>query len=266
MTDLVTPNIRKKKKLFSVRYARNEDTYSCWLSGSHLPKVNWFQRIVYLHFYLLLPSQSLTSMKERGNKELVADLQTVKISDFGSAQRPSEVEISPNVASRYYRPPEVILGFLYGYPLDMWALGCIVFELFTGNVMFPGEDNRDMLHVMQLMKGGIPRKMVKHAEYKAEYFDENNKFLRTEVAAVTKAVVLTPKTYTHHTTHLKQVLDKAMGQAPDTNQKTLLSNMRDFIDKATALDPSMRMTADEATRHPFVVGMITNTIPDPSTS
>ncbi|KAI0016011.1 hypothetical protein F4780DRAFT_761325, partial [Xylariomycetidae sp. FL0641] len=36
------------------------------------------------------------------------------------------------IQSRFYRSPEVILGMTYGLPIDMWSVGCILAELYTG--------------------------------------------------------------------------------------------------------------------------------------
>ena len=35
---------------------------------------------------------------------------------------------------RFYRSPEVILGLPYDVSIDMWSFGCILAELYTGNV------------------------------------------------------------------------------------------------------------------------------------
>ena len=32
-----------------------------------------------------------------------------------------------------------------GYALDMWSIGCVVYELFTGRILFNGRTNNEML-------------------------------------------------------------------------------------------------------------------------
>lgn len=49
------------------------------------------------------------------------------------------------VQSRFYRSPEVILGHPYATPIDMWSLGCIMAELYTGYPLFPGENESEQL-------------------------------------------------------------------------------------------------------------------------
>lgn len=46
---------------------------------------------------------------------------------------------------RYYRPPEIILGCEYSYPLDMWSLACTLFELYSGCVLFTGTTSDEVL-------------------------------------------------------------------------------------------------------------------------
>jgi serine/threonine protein kinase len=59
----------------------------------------------------------------------------VKIIDFGSSCFIHD-HLSSYVQSRSYRAPEVIIGCKYDYKIDLWSLGCILVELFTGNVLF----------------------------------------------------------------------------------------------------------------------------------
>lgn len=39
------------------------------------------------------------------------------------------------IQSRFYRSPEVVLGLPYGEAIDMWSLGCILAELYSGCVL-----------------------------------------------------------------------------------------------------------------------------------
>lgn len=49
------------------------------------------------------------------------------------------------VQSRFYRSPEVILGHPYAMAIDMWSLGCIMAELYSGYPLFPGENEVEQL-------------------------------------------------------------------------------------------------------------------------
>lgn len=37
---------------------------------------------------------------------------------------------------------------LADYAMDMWSVGCVLYELFTGKILFPGRTNNEMLKLM----------------------------------------------------------------------------------------------------------------------
>merc|ERR1712113_1255474 len=43
---------------------------------------------------------------------------------------------SEDIQTRQYRAPEVLVGSGYDTAADMWSLGCITFELLTGDLLF----------------------------------------------------------------------------------------------------------------------------------
>jgi serine/threonine protein kinase len=66
----------------------------------------------------------------------------VKICDFGSSKFIDERNFmnTPYVVSRYYRAPELIFAANnYNEAIDIWAVGCILFELITKTPLFPGD-------------------------------------------------------------------------------------------------------------------------------
>ncbi|KAG0543066.1 hypothetical protein BDA96_02G157700 [Sorghum bicolor] len=73
----------------------------------------------------------------------------LKICDFGSAT-PVRPPYDPEdrVGTLWYLAPEMLKGSrCYGPPVDMWALGCVMLELLTGEPMFLGVETKDDLLV-----------------------------------------------------------------------------------------------------------------------
>lgn len=74
-----------------------------------------------------------------------------KLADFGLA-RPSAVparQYTHEVVTLWYRPPEVLLGGeVYTAALDLWSVGCIFAEMACGRPLFPGDSEIDQMHRM----------------------------------------------------------------------------------------------------------------------
>lgn len=69
---------------------------------------------------------------------------SVKLIDFGSSCSSSKTMYT-YIQSRYYRSPEILLGLHYNTQIDIWSLGCVMAELFTGNPLFPGTSSQDQM-------------------------------------------------------------------------------------------------------------------------
>lgn len=82
-----------------------------------------------------------------------------QVIDFGSSCFENK-RMFTYIQSRFYRAPEVILGCPYSMAIDMWSLGCILAELFTGFPLFPGEDEDDQLTCMMELLGMPPQKLL----------------------------------------------------------------------------------------------------------
>lgn len=60
------------------------------------------------------------------------DTKSLKLCDFGTAFNVDEATVVEYLVSRFYRAPEIIIGYPYDTSIDIWATGCTLFELFTG--------------------------------------------------------------------------------------------------------------------------------------
>ncbi|ETW00714.1 CMGC/RCK/MAK protein kinase [Aphanomyces invadans] len=72
----------------------------------------------------------------------------VKVADFGLAREiRSRPPFTDYVSTRWYRAPEVLLrSTTYNSPIDAWAMGCIMAEMFTLRPLFPGSSEGDQIY------------------------------------------------------------------------------------------------------------------------
>ncbi|CAD2100099.1 serine/threonine kinase-1, putative [Plasmodium vinckei lentum] len=99
----------------------------------------------------------------------------IKIIDFGCATFKSDYHGSI-INTRQYRAPEVILNLGWDVSSDMWSFGCILAELYTGNLLFKTHEHLEHLALMESIIEPIPKKMLYEATktngYK--YIDKND--------------------------------------------------------------------------------------------
>ncbi|KAH0998771.1 hypothetical protein HUJ05_003135 [Dendroctonus ponderosae] len=99
----------------------------------------------------------------------------IKIADLGNACWVDH-HFSPEIQTRQYRALEVILGAGYSYPADLWSIGCLAFELATGEMLFSPKGssehsaNIDHLCLIWETLGGIPKYITETGTEFKKYF------------------------------------------------------------------------------------------------
>eukprot|EP01138_Halocafeteria_seosinensis_P011585 gb/GECG01011834.1/.p1 GENE.gb/GECG01011834.1/~~gb/GECG01011834.1/.p1 ORF type:complete len:706 (+),score=131.77 gb/GECG01011834.1/:1-2118(+) len=182
----------------------------------------------------------------------------VKLADFGSAFRESDPENCPTplLVSRFYRSPEIILGFQHSTALDMWSLGCVLYEMYTGRVLFPGESNNEMLWLQMQLRGRLSNKMIKHHLRQAEtleltpYFDQDFRFVREVRDPVTRGIVKRKEAIPDKPQ--VDIRSKLLAHKSKDDSRKLVLLLQDLLDKMLTLDPNKRISVREALKHPFV--------------
>nr|XP_020514079.1 cyclin-dependent kinase-like 5 [Labrus bergylta] len=86
---------------------------------------------------------------------LISQGDLIKLCDFGFARTmtmPTDGGVYTDyVATRWYRAPELLVGDTkYGKPVDVWAVGCLLLEMLTGQPLFPGDSDLDQIfHIVR---------------------------------------------------------------------------------------------------------------------
>ncbi|CAI2359877.1 unnamed protein product [Moneuplotes crassus] len=178
------------------------------------------------------------------------DLSKIKLCDFGTAFSVDERTITEYLASGFYRAPEVIIGCNYDTQIDVWAAGVSLYEIYTGDVMFPGDSNTEMLRLIMEIKGRISTKMLKKGEYTSKHFDSQSRLLVRDLDPHTKQIIFKPTpVHPSPTKSLADILTKKRSKGDDPE---LLKKFADFLEKCLRCDPRKRLTPSEALHHPFI--------------
>ncbi|KAJ8007062.1 hypothetical protein DPEC_G00113670 [Dallia pectoralis] len=170
----------------------------------------------------LKPENILLSHKGKGK---------IKVIDFGSSCYEQQ-RVYTYIQSRFYRSPEVILGHPYSMAIDMWSLGCILAELYTGFPLFPGESEVEQIGCMMELLGMPPNDFLLTATRKRLFFDSKGN----------------PRNITNSKGRKRRPNSKDLAGVLKTNDPLFL----DFIKRCLTWDPKKRMTPDEAVRHEWI--------------
>jgi serine/threonine protein kinase len=168
----------------------------------------------------------------------------VKLIDFGSSCFVDD-RLSSYVQSRSYRAPEVILGLPYDQRVDIWSLGCVVAELWTGFVLFGGDCVQSLLSRVAGIIGPFPRHMMACGRFVPQYFTQDGQLFR-EIEPPQPPEVVPPEL--HRRIQLLLPKQTCLQQRLRTDDESFL----DFVGTLLTLDPAVRPTATEALRHPWL--------------
>uniref|UniRef100_A0A672KXV6 Serine/threonine-protein kinase PRP4 homolog n=1 Tax=Sinocyclocheilus grahami TaxID=75366 RepID=A0A672KXV6_SINGR len=218
--------------------------------GLHIKAVRSYSQQLFLALKLLKRCNILHADIKPDNI-LVNESKTIlKLCDFGSASHVADNEITPYLVSRFYRAPEIVIGKPYDYAIDMWSVGCTLYELYTGKILFPGSSNNHMLKLAMDLKGKMPNKMIRKGLFKDQHFDQNLNFLYIEVDKVTEREKVTVMSTINPTKDL--LADMIGGQRLPEDQRKKVMQLKDLLDGTLMLDPAKRISINQALQHPFI--------------
>ena len=180
-----------------------------------------------------------TSRRSNARKKRVLRSAEIRLIDFGSATFSNEYH-SGVVSTRHYRAPEIILGMGWSFPCDVWSLGCILVEFYTGEALFQTHDNLEHLAMMEMVLGKLPDDYRRKAEtYKPEYFYHGRlDYPRPDTSKQSRRFVQSMKP-------LQDIV--ASPPAYAKHHHAFVSLLRRLLE----FDPAKRITVEEALTHPY---------------
>lgn len=104
---------------------------------------------------------------DRSHSQRVPESTHIKVIDFGGACY-DDAKKSAVINTRQYRAPEVMLGTGWSMPSDCWSLGCILAELYQGELLFPTHNNNEHLALMERTIGPFPYSILGQARNVSE--------------------------------------------------------------------------------------------------
>ncbi len=147
----------------------------------------------------------------------------LKLCDFGFARVVGAgQELTEYVATRWYRPPELLLRRArYDASIDVWAAACIFGEMIDSQPLFPGEDDMDMLCHVRRSLGELTLEQQ-------EWLSKDPRYLGLKLPEIARL----------------QTIEKRYAGKIDRQAIDLLKSM-------LVLEPAERISATRALAHPF---------------
>ncbi|KDN53337.1 kinase-like protein [Tilletiaria anomala UBC 951] len=156
----------------------------------------------------------------------------IKVIDFGSSCFENE-KVYTYIQSRFYRSPEVILGMNYHTAIDIWSLGCIIAELYTGYPIFPGENEQEQLACIMEVFGVPERYLIERSSRKKLFFDSTG----------------APRPVVNSKGKRRRPATKTLQQVLRCSDELFV----DFIAKCLHWDPERRLKPEQAMKHPWII-------------
>jgi serine/threonine protein kinase len=163
---------------------------------------------------------------------------TANICDFGLSKVFTKQSMqSPGVTTSWYRAPEVCLHEEYDQKIDMWGVGCILFEMISGRSFISGVDDNDS-HIIQKILSLLP------VELDVQTMNRRVK--------PNKHIMLPAKPKKVKRCSFLQQLYLSNTKTEEFNRDAGdIQLFLDFLNKTICFDPVKRMTSTESIDHPF---------------
>ncbi|KAF8480655.1 kinase-like domain-containing protein [Gautieria morchelliformis] len=163
----------------------------------------------------------------------------VQISDLGNAT-PVDQHYTEDIQTRQYRAPEAIIRRSdWGFPVDIWSVACLLFELATGDHLFDpraksGLWEKDDDHMAQIIElcGDFDLDLKLDGKFSRDIFTSRGKLRNIKHIKPVSLTRVLAENYNYHSPEAKQFAA--------------------FLSPMLRVDPSLRATAKQMMTHKWL--------------
>jgi serine/threonine-protein kinase SRPK3 len=119
-----------------------------------------------------------TNQRYKYNQDILSNI-NIKLTDFGGSyffdKKPSN-----RTYTIYYSAPETILKYGSTEKIDIWAIGCVLYELLTGEILFDPKRTKkcgiDRNHIYEIQRtiGLCPNYIIQQSKKRDIFFRSDN--------------------------------------------------------------------------------------------
>lgn len=191
-------------------------------------------------------NSSKHSVKKETNKEKetkceinLTENTKVRLGDFGGSFYLDDKPKHP-VQTRYFKSLETLMKCPYNEKCDIWAIGCLVYELLTGELLFdPKREQtcenilRQHIYEIQRTLGIIPNEIIKNSKRVDILF--RNDGTQKEIVDFVPTLLI----------------DRLTDQLKDKLDTETIMLFHDFIKQTLSYNQNNRLSANECLNHPL---------------
>lgn len=162
----------------------------------------------------------------------------IVLSDLGCAFPKTEAVLYPRVQTSVYKASEVILGLPYTEKIDVFSVGCTLYEIASGTRLFHPQESEfhsfAECHLAQMISffGHFPLYMMHSSDRGLRFFDNIGRLRRIPVQEYEDVSFFITNRYPH--------------------DGAIVSSLLDLINRLCTLDPINRPQAHDLLDHPFL--------------
>mmetsp|Transcript_32165 Transcript_32165/g.75167 ORF Transcript_32165/g.75167 Transcript_32165/m.75167 type:complete len:249 (+) Transcript_32165:402-1148(+) len=172
----------------------------------------------------------------------------IKIIDFGNTVREHDRR-DKIINTRQYRGPEVILELGWDEKSDIWSAGCILMELYTGEMLFGTHENMEHLALVEQILAPLPSAMIRRTPHR-DHVNNSPMFKKLRISKEESRWVLNWPAGASSDASIQKVAShvqiEQLLQQKDSDQR-----LGALVREMCQLQPDRRCSAKKAMHHEF---------------